>query len=541
MALKKDRVNIVLHLLSFLNRNWVTNVLTLLAGLSLLLAIFSNFSAYAFDVYFNSDTLYLPSVYKDLFADNHELKDWHLNPAPNFFPDMLLYFVMMFFSSGNFIVVSLVFSFIQFFAILVLFRYIFKLVMPEHYAGYFGLLFILFSFYVLEYLFLGKDFMFTFYVLSNSYHTGAFVMSLVALWLFLKCMNEHSKKRMVMLFILSALCVASDKLFIVLFSLPAFFTVSFLYKKNGTKTSLVFIGMILLSVFTGIKLFEFLEDSDFTEFDKPHRMMSFDNIQSSFNILFQQVGVYMSEFSYKGMALYLFFSGLIVRIILVFYARSRINQSVFYLYLIFSICFDVGVFFAPVLNGNYTGFDTLRYNIFPLYVSALNNTLVLAYLVNINHLKRYSSLGKSISTACVVLLLVIGLRCFSLDGLKRYFSYYPAMAKQLDIVAAENGLKNGVAEYWNAKKTSLFSRNNLKVYSVYEDLAAYEHVANRQWFFGGHTFNYVIVNKLSDTLLFHSYFKSIQCMPLGPDAYLIKTPEFTYDRSAGSKPVVIDK
>lgn len=541
MVLKNVRPDIhAAVFLSFLNRNRTLNGFALLAGLFLLLAIFSNFSAYAFDVYFNSDTLYLPSVYKDLFTDKHHLKDWHLNPAPNFFPDMLLYFVMLFFSSGNFIVVSFIFSFIQFFAIILLFRHIFKLVMPVAYAGYFGLMFLLFSFCVLEYLFLGKDFMYTFYVLSNSYHTGAFVMSLVALSLFLKYINDRHKK-LVILFILSVVCVASDKLFIVLFSLPAFLTTLFFYKKAGTKTALLVLALLALSVFTGIKLFEFLEDSDFTEFDKPHKMWSFGNIRNSFDILLQQVSIYMSEFSFKGMTLYLFFAGLIARIVLFFYIRQKENRSVFCQYLFFSICFDVIVFLAPVLNGSYTGFDTLRYNIFPLYVSALNNTLFVAWLVNNSALKKQAAMGKSISTAFVLLLALTGVFSFNAKGLKCYFSYYPPMARQIDALVTQHHLKCGVSEYWNAKKTTLFSKNNVRIYSAYNDLAVYEHVTNRQWFFGDNVFNYVVVNKLSDTLFFHSYFKTIQPIPLGEGAYLIKTPEFRYDRSAGDKPVVIAK
>lgn len=513
----------------------------LLAALLLLLAVFSNFSPYAFQVYFNSDTLYLPSVYKDLFIDKHHIKDWHLNPAPNFFPDMLLYFTMMLFSSGNFMVVSFIFSIIQFFSILLLFRYIFKLVMPGYYAGYFRLMFILFSFFLLEYLFLGKDFAFTFYLLSNSYHTGAFVMSLLALVLFLKYLNGYAKNKLIALFILSVICVASDKLFIVLFPLPAFFTMLFFYKKHGIKITLLFLSMLLLSVFVGIKLFEFLEDSDFTEFDKPHRLLSFTNIKSSFAVLFQQVTIYMSEFSFKGMALYLFFLGLLARIGLFFYLRRKKSNGLIFLYMIFSICFDVVVFMAPVLNGNYTGFDTLRYNIYPLYVSALNNAMLIAYLVNNTALKACLQPGKWVLTTGLICLLAVGVFSFSRLGLKRYFFYYPAMAKQMDAIAEQNGLKCGVADYWNAKKTSLFSQKNLKVYSAFENLSAYEHVTNSQWFYGDNVFNYVIVNKLSDTLFFYQSIKPIQIIPLSQQGYLIKTPEFKYDKTVGDKPIVISK
>ena len=39
----------------------------------------------------NSDQLYLPSLYRDIFVDHGSLRDWALPPAPSFFPDLVLY------------------------------------------------------------------------------------------------------------------------------------------------------------------------------------------------------------------------------------------------------------------------------------------------------------------------------------------------------------------------------------------------------------------------------------------------------------------
>ena len=60
-------------------------------------------------VLINSDSLYLPSIYQDITEFGHSLNGWNLNPAPNFFPDMLLYgFIAMF--GNNFIVSIVVFA-----------------------------------------------------------------------------------------------------------------------------------------------------------------------------------------------------------------------------------------------------------------------------------------------------------------------------------------------------------------------------------------------------------------------------------------------
>lgn len=42
-------------------------------------------------ILFDSDALYMPTVFADLFAGQGKLSDWYLTPAPYFFPDYLLY------------------------------------------------------------------------------------------------------------------------------------------------------------------------------------------------------------------------------------------------------------------------------------------------------------------------------------------------------------------------------------------------------------------------------------------------------------------
>ncbi|MES2349239.1 MAG: hypothetical protein V4641_16885, partial [Pseudomonadota bacterium] len=43
-------------------------------------------------LFFNSDALYLPALYYDLFERGGQLRQWFLTPAPYFFPDWPLYF-----------------------------------------------------------------------------------------------------------------------------------------------------------------------------------------------------------------------------------------------------------------------------------------------------------------------------------------------------------------------------------------------------------------------------------------------------------------
>jgi hypothetical protein len=88
-------------------------ILIFILNLVLIIVLFSRLSPNDLKIYFNSEALYLPSLYRDLFIDHNPLIGWHLNPALGFFPDVIVYFILMFFS-GNFILASILFSILQF-------------------------------------------------------------------------------------------------------------------------------------------------------------------------------------------------------------------------------------------------------------------------------------------------------------------------------------------------------------------------------------------------------------------------------------------
>src|SRR3954471_21858303 len=77
-------------------------------------AFFSHlyFNGVEWDLFLSSDALYLPSLYQDILIDKNSVADWHLNPAPNFFPDMAAYFILRF-VCGNFIWSTFVFALLQ--------------------------------------------------------------------------------------------------------------------------------------------------------------------------------------------------------------------------------------------------------------------------------------------------------------------------------------------------------------------------------------------------------------------------------------------
>ena len=159
-----------------MQKDWLFYIISILSNLVLIIFLFASLDPAGLDVYFNSDTLYLPSIFKDLFVDKNGICGWQLNPAPNFFPDMLLYFLIRS-MSGDFIMASFVFSIIQFlgFTCLIYFLNISVYGKPNLISLFFVQ--ILINLILLVSIF-NNDTPYSAYILLNSYHMGAFLMAL---------------------------------------------------------------------------------------------------------------------------------------------------------------------------------------------------------------------------------------------------------------------------------------------------------------------------------------------------------------------------
>jgi hypothetical protein len=127
---------------------------------------------------------------------------------------------------------------------------------------------------------------------------------------------------------------------------------------------------------------------------------------------------------------------------------------------------------------------------------------------------------------------------FEWQGLKNYFAYYPPIAKHIDEVAEKQHLFHGVGNHWISKKVTMFSRKGVKIRTVFEDLAIYDHVASDRWYFHN-IFNFVVLNNFADTSLYRKYVKEPKTIRYDDELKLIMTRPFTYDRNIGYRAIII--
>jgi len=107
----------------FIHNYWL--IIGIFISLILVLVWFSSLDENQFLVMFSSDALYLPLIYQDIFENGNSIQGWTFNGAPNFVPDMLVFFILMKITS-NFLTATFLFSIIQYFSIITLFYFIYN-------------------------------------------------------------------------------------------------------------------------------------------------------------------------------------------------------------------------------------------------------------------------------------------------------------------------------------------------------------------------------------------------------------------------------
>ncbi|MCB8995573.1 MAG: hypothetical protein H6538_08190 [Bacteroidales bacterium] len=442
---------------------------------------------------FNSDILYFPTLYKDLFIDHYHLSGWYIPGAPNIFPDMLLYFFLMFITNK----VSLAmyfFAIIQFGLILFLFRKLMMFVFPK--LDYFSLTLgnIILSFFFLITL-IDRNPYLSFHLVSNTYHLGSFLNVIVALVLSFQFITKHKKINLIFLVLIGIIAVVSDRLFIVMYCVPFTLALFLFIRNKSNRFSILYIfSAIIVMVVSGLVLFDRISHNDSVHVARAYSDISMEGILKSWNYLTGSLSDYLKNFNFFGLIIILSFFSLVIAILQFFKSIPELwnrqnfsdTNSMFIFWNIYFIAFMFVVFLTPVFTGSFQGFDTIRYNIFVFYLGPLYLGIILIqYFKNSRTVRKIVAFSSIIGIAFLFVYMgIYFVKEKPLTGFKNFVSYYPDVAHTVDILSEKYELKQGVSTYWLGKVATLFSKNNLRLYTVYdENLVPYSHVGNENWYY----------------------------------------------------------
>lgn len=487
--------------------------LVLLAGFSVF--SFASLTPQQVSVYFNSDTFYLASIFRDVFVDGSGLEGWNLNAAPNFFPD---FFVFSLINSviSNVRLAYLVFSLVQVVLIALLFNAILLQVDKKitfHHLSISNVFLILFPLSTL----ISGDFIFTFYLFSLSYHTGAFVLALLGLLLSLRILNRFSIPLVVALGLVVFVGTYNDKLFIPTFVFPLLLWLVFAFSRTKVKVLASTVVTVLVSSALGLVLFDGVRNLGYVHFiDTGWKMFNFSNVASSFQVAGEQTLRYITKGHASGWVVIisiLVFGYLTVRvfglarsIVKARREKSTYDFSTAQAFTLFAWANIPIVWLTPMLNGSYVSPAILRFNVHAYYMAVLCVGYIVFLLISS---KKYIAI---LSYSLVVGAAVLGFALWILNAesysLSTVTSYYPKRVEAIDDFIRETGVKYGISEYWSAKSSTMLSEEGARVYHVHPNLRIWYHVANKNWYYkggkgvhGNPSFEMIVMNGFDSTLV----------------------------------------
>jgi len=487
----------------------------------LLISVLVSLSDYQMSRLFSSDSLYLPSIYLDVIERGNPFKGWYLNGAPNFFPDMLFYFIIHFFTD-HFILSSFVYAIFQNIIIILLAFWMFRLLSPYRaYQNSVVAISLLMACLLSGHYAQALEFRFHLYI--NSFHTSAFLMTLLSFNLLMSWMKQKKYIFLFLLFLSIYLASISDKLYILYFIVPTVIFWTYLVIKEYSVNKLLAIGVLLISTLLGIITFNYLRWSGTFRFVNAGENIDGIKILQSVIFFIQTIVNYLNRIDISTVIIMLALTSIFIGSTK--FIKDLNKKNINELHLI-TLLIPVSILIFPVITGNFTDISLIRYNIFGIYLLLLTLPILASY-------SRFSRLALLLPGLLNIVLAfsVIYNTNFNCQWIKK-MHYKPAHIDDFDYLVRKHNLTKGIASYWKAKETMMFSDENTELYSVFNSLSPYKHVNHPNHFIGKKPFDFILLSGNIDTTIVSNKFENEEIIKLYTnDIMILKTPKFKFSRN----------
>ncbi len=510
--------------------------------------------------FFNADTLYLPSVYLDLVEHGSGIRGWHLNASPNFFPDMILYGGLMAVLKSP-ALTHFIFSLVQFGVVMILLIWLFRAwdqgngITASGKPGtrmaelvLVGLVPVVLAVSAMT----GEDPLIPYQLTAPAFHTGVFINSLLVMVFSAAFLKRGRVAPMILAGIFSLLAVVSDRLFLVggLFPLLVILVASIGRDPRSTGNWLL-LGSLTTGSLTGMLLFRGMSNGESVQvISTGWKMFNFANAGSSLENLARHLGgIILNEPLQRWIIILALLFLVTAPVYLVSYFRPFLGKQdkvpePQYLLVLLLFAGTLAVLFTPVINGSYLGPALIRYN-YPALLTGAAGSLYLAILI-LRKSNRYTLVLQAFAFGSALILLsvitITGFRHNIAEGIGKFTRYYPERTQLIDSLKETHGLKYGLAGYWAAKPSTLFSREGLRIYPIHEEnLKPAYHVTNENWFhdggkgqFADPVFNFMVADssRITSQQLRDHFGNDLDTIASWYDEYIIKVPEFKIDRES---------
>jgi hypothetical protein len=453
-------------------------------------------------ILFNSDSIYLASLYQDLFVKQGHLSEWQLTPAPYFFPDMIAFFALKSLIPDTYYTFYWYASFQIIAVYLLASRLLLKFSSKTYHLAFFSLIYLSTIFFLTT-----RNIHPYIYPLFSAYHFGAIVIGLIFLIAIITAIGAGSSEKSIRPYVLATVCTilgsASDLLFVLWFIVPTLLITVVLRitrsKVNGSSLPTLAIFMSCLGgIIIGLTAKQLIAGRTASRYLLTEQGM----LLSQLKIVLLDFIELSQKSPFAALLLGLFYLFLVTEVIFLLTRefdfkkdRLSVDIDIFYFLLLFVIISSLSTVFVVALNGVLVSDDGIksRYFMNVYWFPVLFSWLVyIKFSTNqVQKLFNFSWLGLS----GLMILLSIPLQPI-------YREYYPPMVKCIDQAVSafkeSSGQvpKVGIGNYWHAKFITEFSRQNLKVVQVNPDLSIFHWINNSDWY--QEAYDFAVISQFDD-------------------------------------------
>lgn len=432
-------------------------VVAMLVALGLLELVLLFHASHGLDwLLFNSDSMYLPTLFADVLAGDGAIDHWYLTPAPYFFPDYPIFLLAYLATPVPFLQISL-YALLQSLLTLLLLIWMARGLRIQAAGSAAVLLWLCLVWMAFQNV---EPFV---YLLVSGYHFGGLMsaMALMALWfVHLQAGTPWRSPAWWLACALAAMTTLSDQLFLVQATAP-FVAVAWLLalgigthgRRIAVQAALVGVSSVAGSLAYRLLVVHPMRDSIQLGLGKWQ-----ENLQTFTDLLVTLV-VRQPLYLLALIAFVCLLSQALLRFRRPGSLRTFDESDWLILFVPFTF---LSTLLAVMLSEAHT--VSYRYliviGVWPLLASGL----VLAR----RYRRAFPPLATLLSTLLVLQLSLQACEQMRLNGLRT--RQYPADVACIDQALAGSGARNGIAEYWDAKHVQNLSRHRLRIAQYFDTL-----------------------------------------------------------------------
>ncbi len=427
------------------------------------------------DTLFNADALYLPALYKDLFVEGGSFfGHWYLPPAPYYFPDMILYFILNAISGHYYYAIAL--FFMVEWAVLAWFIYTIYRLFFDATASIVWTSAVMFALYYFP-----SPVTHLMYI--SDFHYAELIVGMIMLYIVLRVMFEEKSSYLmwILYIILGLLTSASDKLILLQWVYPiALSSIIFLsFRIFSLKKTFLLLLLTALIFFGTRPLHDRLLPNPITNHAAANPTLSLDMLPRNIPLVSNIFNEAIKDGSFNFFILISISLASLGVIGVSLYKRRKKSADVIKI----SRSNFIALLLLIIISANTVAFLLTDREVNARHFAPLFMLPLIFLPIIINSLINFKISAKiKMLAALAILLLSLWQIKDKIIGKKFYDSCTTPFSRCIDSFIEQTGSKYGAAQYWQSKNIYMLSKYPVTIAQYDGASNGYRWITTNRWY-----------------------------------------------------------